>query len=301
MEITKPGPINDRVRLLGREDTCIYLVEGSEAFAILGGGMAYAIPDVVEQIEALDIDERKIGYLVIHHAHFDHMAMVPFLKKRWPWARVTASVRAKDLLSNPDVMSAIVGLNRAVLDQHGMGDRLQEFGLEIDRVDVDLTVSDGDEISLGDLTLQIMDTPGHSSCSMSIYIPEMKLLSASDAGGIPYRGRVFTAANSNFDLYQAGLERMSRLDVEIHLAEHYGARLGEDARGYMARAMEAARVTRRAMEESYARNLDVDKTVADISEMMEKEADGYFLPRELMVMVIGQMARQIAKRHAAKT
>ncbi len=295
----KPGRVTERITLLGRQESCVYLVDGGGEYALLGGGMTYIAPDVLSQVREFGFDPGLITRLIIHHAHFDHVGVIPYLKSQWPWARVTASRRARDVLANPDVVRTIAGLNQMLLAREGSAGRAGELGLEIETIEVESPMDDGDEVPLGDLTLRFVATPGHSSCSMAVYIPELKVLSASDAGGIPFAGRVFTAANSNFDQYQQSLEKMDGLDVEVFLAEHYGALTGEDGRLFIGRSIVAARETRLLLEEVYARTRDAGKTRDEVVRRLAEETPGYFLPEEIMNMVVGQMTRFIAKKFAA--
>jgi glyoxylase-like metal-dependent hydrolase (beta-lactamase superfamily II) len=296
MIITSPGPVTDRILLLGREESCLYLIKGKDAYAILGGGMAYAAPEVLEQLSRYNVDESMVRYLVIHHAHFDHVGLIPFLKKRWPHAEIVGSQRARDLLARPDVVETIVGFNKGLLEQYGLAERVVEFGLDWETIPVDRVMEDGDEIDLGGLSLKFLCTPGHSSCSMSVYIPEEKALSASDAGGIPFGDNVFAAANSNFDLYQSSLEKMAELDVEVHMAEHYGARTGREGQTFITRSIDSARATRQALEDVYRRTGDVEQSIEEVTDHMMTNAGDYFLPREVMAMVTGQMFRFIARQ-----
>jgi glyoxylase-like metal-dependent hydrolase (beta-lactamase superfamily II) len=222
MRIEQPGKINDRITLLGRNESCVYLVDGHTEYAILGGGMSYIVPDVMAQIKAANIEVKKIRRLVLHHSHFDHVGIAPFLKQQWPWIKITASVRAKELLARKDVVTGIVSLNQMMLPKTAQQDPVRA-SLDIKTIGVDETVAQGDVIGCGDLDFEILDVPGHSSCSMAIYIPEEKVLSASDSAGILFGEMVFAAANSNFDLYQESLKKMAKYQVGIHLFEHYGA------------------------------------------------------------------------------
>ncbi|MEW6261850.1 MAG: MBL fold metallo-hydrolase [Thermodesulfobacteriota bacterium] len=299
MIIDRPGPVTDRITLLGRTESCVYLVKGDLEYAVLGGGLAYIAPEVLAQLEAFQVDQEKIKRLIVHHTHFDHVGIVPFLRKRWPWLKVMASARGREQLARREVVATIIAFSQALLAQKGLTGRLGEFGLDPDGFQIDETAPDGGSISLGGLTLRFIYTPGHSSCSMAVYIPEEKVLSASDGGGIPFGDRVFASANSNFDQYQESLVKMAGLDVQIHLAEHYGARTGEDGRSFLARSIESARLTRSALEESYARTRDEEKTVEELSSLLAGEASGYFLPQEVMDLVLRQMTRFIARKHNA--
>ncbi|RLB90726.1 MAG: hypothetical protein DRH26_09165 [Deltaproteobacteria bacterium] len=299
MRIEQPGKVNDRITLLGRNESCVYLVNGRDEYAILGGGMTYIAPDVMAQIKAADIEVEKIKRLVLHHSHFDHVGIAPFLKQQWPWIKITASVRAKELLSREDVVASIVSLNQMMLPKTAQLDHLRE-SLDIKTIGVDETVVQGDVLSCGDLDFEVIEVPGHSSCSMAIYIPGEKVLSASDSAGILYGNMVFAAANSNFDLYQESLKKMAGYEVAIHLFEHYGALIQPAGKEFMKQSMADAVTMRQWLEEIYERTRDEQKTVEELLAAVSKTAPGYFLPKKIMAVVLGQMTRFIAKQHGAK-
>ena len=295
MVVQEPGKVTERITLLGLRESCVYLLDGGVEFALLGGGMVTAVPAVLEQITGLGIDVNKIRRIVITHAHFDHVGIVPYFRQRWPWIKVVASVRARENLSRPSVIKAVVDFSALLLAQAGMSERAREFGLDgLAAFPVDEAVQEGDVLTSGDRTMEIIATPGHSSCSMAVYVREEQALAASDAGGIPFGEGIFAAANANFDQYQASLEKMSGYPVKAHLCEHYGAFTEEDARQFLPRSKDAARTTRSLIEESLKRTGDVGATLSEIEEILMREAKGYFLPREVMRMVIGQMAGFLA-------
>jgi glyoxylase-like metal-dependent hydrolase (beta-lactamase superfamily II) len=298
MRIEQPGVVNDRITLLGRNESCVYLVDGKDEYAILGGGMTYIVPDVMAQIKTADIEVEKIKRLVLHHSHFDHVGIAPFLKQQWPWIKVTASVRAKELLAREDVVADIVGFNQMMLPKK-VQNHLHE-SLDVKTIAVDETVAQGDVLSCGDLDFEVIDVPGHSSCSMAVYIPGEKVLSASDSAGILFGDRVFAAANSNFDLYQESLKKMAEYEVAIHLFEHYGALTQPAGNEFMKQSMADAVIMRQMIEEIYDSTRDEQKTVEALLTEVSKTASGYFLPKKIMAVVLGQMTRFIAKQHAAK-
>lgn len=295
MIIQEPGKVTERINLLGRRESCVYLLNGQTEYALLGGGIITIIPEVLQQLVDLGIDTHKLGRIVIHHAHFDHVGIVPFFKRRWPWIKVTASRRAQENLAKPAVINAIVNFSKLLLEQAGMTARAQEFGLDMESIPVDEPVQEGDILMCGDRTLDFIETPGHSSCSMAVYIREDQALSASDAGGIPFGDQIFCAANSNFDQYQRSLTKMSRYPVKVHMSEHYGAFTGDDARAFLPRSIESCATTRAIMEETLKRTGNVDQTVTEIAALISTQANGYFLPKEVMHMVLGQMTRYLAK------
>ena len=298
MRIAKPGWITDRILLLGKEESNVYLLKGEGEDTMVGGGMITIVPDVLEQLSAFGIEASRIKRLLILHTHFDHCGIAPFFAKRWPHLKVVTSKRGKEMLANPKVVESISFLSQAAITEASMEAKAKELNLVFDGVEVGETVDGGDRVTWGGLELEIIDAPGHSSDSIAAYMPSEKALFASDAGGIPFGDDVFAAGNSNFAKYQQTLERFLQYDVDIHLAEHYGAFTGEDARQFMPRSIESARETRKLMEESYARTGDAEKSTKELTDLIMERAPEYFLPREVMAMVIGQMMRYIAKTHS---
>ncbi len=294
MIIEKPGFVTDRILFLGRKESCVYLLIGSEEFALLGGGLTYIVPDIIKQMKRVKIEEKKIKRIIILHSHFDHCGIVPFFKRRWPWASITASQRAKELLDKPEVMESISSLNKILLTEHGLEQPDKDIEIELDRINIDDVVKEGDILSCDDLSMEVMEVPGHSSCSIAIYVPQEKAMFASDAGGIPIGDRIFTAANSNFDKYQESLQKMARYEIEVYLTEHFGARTGSDGRRFLQKSMDAAMETRSILEASYAKTKDIEKSTTEITDTVMEWVPEGFMPKEIISMVIGQMIRFVA-------
>ena len=294
MIIENPAMVTDRILLFGRKESCVYLLKGEGEYALIGGGMTYVIPDVIKQLREFKIEEDKIKRIVILHSHFDHCGIVPFFKKRWPWIKITASARAKELLARADVVERIGSLNRMLLIEHDLGKQTIEMGLEFDAIDVEDVVKEGDVIICGDLSMEVIDTPGHSSCSIAVYVPHQKAMFGSDAGGVPFGDKIFTAANSNFDKYQNSLEKMAGYEINVYLAEHYGARTGGDARDYLQKSMDSALKTRRILEESYGKTKDIQKSTGEITDRFMEWVPADFMPKDIIAMVVGQMLKYIA-------
>ena len=225
--------------------------------------------------------------------------MVPFLKRRWPWAKITASSRAKELLSTPRIIESIDKLNTAVLTEYGMERLTEDPALAFGAIAVEDVVKGGDLLSCGDLSMEVIDVPGHSSCSIAVYVGQEKAMFASDAAGIPFKNRIFTAANSNFDKYQKSLEKMGEYEIDVILAEHFGARTGDDGRDFIKNSIVSAEETRDILETSYARLRDVEKCTDEVTDALMERLPEDFMPKDIITLVAGQMVKFIAKKNAA--
>ncbi len=280
---------------LGRKETGVYWLEGNDSAFIISGGMSYIAPDVVQQIKEFQLDEDKLKGLLILHAHFDHVGIIPFLKRLYPQMTVYGSERAWQILASAKAVETINQFSRIVSEQMGTLDILTSHDLDWPLGLTGKPVREGQRISLGDRDMQILSTPGHSSCSVTAYADGIKALFPSDGGGIPFNDMIVSAGNSNFTQYQASLERLAQLDVQYVCADHFGYVYGEEAVGYMARSVAAAKSDRAKLEECFRREGDVDRAAKLYTETFFGENPDYFLSSEIYVGVCRQTMRHIAK------
>ena len=294
MRNREAGRVCDHLWYLGRQESGVYLLEGAESSIIVSGGMSYLAPVVLEQIKDFGINEQKIDKLIILHAHFDHVGLVPFFKRRHPRMQVFALARGWEILGSDKAVQTINASSHMVAERMGVSEWLK--GLDLDwRDDIHgSVVSQGSEIALGGLTIRVIETPGHSSCSLSAYCPEMRVLFPSDAGGIPFDDTIIPAGNSNYTKYQRSLEKLSTLAVDFLCADHYGYVSGEEARDYIQKSMEAAQKHRQIIEAVYRRTGSIEETVTEIVDQIYQEFPDYFLPREIYTGVYRQTIRHIA-------
>jgi glyoxylase-like metal-dependent hydrolase (beta-lactamase superfamily II) len=288
------GKICDRLWYLGREESGIYLLEGERGSLIVSGGMSYIAPMVLDQLNAFGIDEKRIIGILILHAHFDHIGLIPLLKRRNPGSEVLASHRGWEILRMPNGIETINAFSRLVAERMGAADGLAGLDLEWREDVTGRAVSEGDEIDLGGMGVRILETPGHSSCSISAYVPELRALFPSDGGGIPFAQMIVPAGNSNYTRYQESLEKMSRLDVGILCADHYGYVTGREAEDYLLRSIGAAGEKRARIEGIYRRTGSIEETVKLLVEEVYSRQPDYFLPPEIYAGVYRQTVRHIA-------
>ncbi len=291
----KPGRICDGLWYLGMRESGVYLLEGDRLSMLISGGMSFIVPTVMDQIRDFRIDEDRIAYMLILHSHFDHVGIIPFFKNRHPDVTVYGSARAWETLSLPRSIETINRFGRIVAELLGMSRALSEHDLDWYEGLSGKVVTEGDVLCLGGLDIQILETPGHSSCSISAYVPELKALFPSDGGGVPFKDTIVSAANSNFTLYQESLSRLQPLEVDYMCADHFGYITGDEARQYITRSMERAAADRSAMEQVYARIRDLDAAAKQIADEFYAEHPDYFMPRAIYEGICRQTMKHIAK------
>ncbi len=299
MRIRKAGKITDKLWRLGTEESCVYLLEGSKSSAIISGGLNYIIPEVLRQIKEFDIDEKKIAHIIILHAHFDHVGIIPFFKRQWPRLTVHASQRGWDVIANPKAIEAITNFSDLV-SQNKIGARHDLSLLDWKwRNDIKGDrLAEGGKIDLGGITIEIFETPGHSSCSISAYVPELQALFPSDAAPIPYKDDMIISANSNYTQYQQSLGKLVKLKVKILGADHYVCMVDNEAENYISNAIVAARDERSMLEGLLKKEVNVDQAAkAYVADFYKKNPD-YFIASDILLSVYRQMLKYLAENMA---
>jgi glyoxylase-like metal-dependent hydrolase (beta-lactamase superfamily II) len=102
-----PGKVCDGLWYLGRPESGVYLLEGRDGSIIINGGMSYLVPGLLHQLDEFQLDESRIQGIIILHAHFDHIGIVPFFRRRNPGFKIYASKRAWQILSDSKAIDTI--------------------------------------------------------------------------------------------------------------------------------------------------------------------------------------------------
>ena len=279
---------------LGCEESCIYLLEGRDESMLISGGMSCIVPRVVRQIEAFDIDPEKIKKLLILHAHFDHVGVVPYFRRTHPGMEIFASARAWEILGAPKALTTINEFSRLAASRMKMEAECAPHDLDWRAGITGTTVGEGDVIDLGGARVCIIETPGHSSCSISAYAPGLKALFPSDGGGMPFKQTIITFGNSNYTRFQESLEKLSFYPVGLLCADHYGVVSEDEARTYLSRAIRIARRSRTEMEAVHQDTGGLEAAAQKLTASFYEQHPDYLLPPEITRGIFRQMVRHIA-------
>jgi len=293
MRIKKAGLIDEGLWLLGTEESCVYLLEGSKSSILISAGLSYILPECFRQIASWSISEKKIEHIIILHAHFDHVGVVPFLKRKWPNLKIYASLRGWEVLANPKAIALMNEYTLKVCRRvRGNADVLAPLDWQW-RDDVRGDVLKQDScIDLGDRQIEIHETPGHSSCSISAYVPQLKALFPSDAVAIPYRDEYVIAAGSSFKKYQQSLDKLAMLDIEMLCADHYGYITGEEATGYITQSKSATGQMIDKLRLALHNEGGVEPAAARLVNLHYERRPDYFVHPDILLGTYTQMLKQ---------
>lgn len=143
----------------------------------------------------------ELKYIILTHAHGDHMGALNAIRKDYPDAVLIAGVKEKELL----------------LDAENNGS--MEFSPEPVSTEADRYVSEGDSATLGSIEFTFMETPGHTKGGICI----------CGDGKIFTGDTLFFRSIGRTDLYSGNMEQMRkslqklmRLPDEIQVLPGHG-------------------------------------------------------------------------------
>ena len=181
-----------KVLQVGPIGTNCYILEDEKARAaaiIDPGDEAGRILQVIED------DGVDVKYILLTHGHYDHTTAVPQLHKALPQAEIY--------------------IHRA--DANGAGSQLFPLAGQIP----DLKFYDeGDTLALGDMTIQVLHTPGHSPGSVTLKVEDVLFtgdtLFAGSCGRTDLRG-------GSYEQIMQSLKRLGELKGDFHVCPGHEA------------------------------------------------------------------------------
>ena len=98
------------------------------------------------------------------------------------------------------------------------------------KIPFDRTIKEGDKIEVGDIVFDVLETPGHSDCSLSFHQPQRGILIISDATGyyMPRHNQWWPNYFSGYGAYVDSIRRLAGLGAETLCLSHNGAIQGKD-------------------------------------------------------------------------
>nr|HID59696.1 MBL fold metallo-hydrolase [Desulfobacterales bacterium] len=296
MWIKEPGKVTARIELIGSWENSMYLVKG-EDIMIIGGGMSFIIPELEKQLNQLEIDPERVKYQLVLHSHFDHCAAVPFCKDRFPNIEILASPISKKILSKQKIIDLIESLNNEAVELMGLNKEYGSAKFKIEAIPIDRVVKEDDVIHLGDgVTVRIIETPGHSKCSIAAYVESEKALFPSDSFPIPVGEspkQLLPMANDNFPQYLESLKRISTLDVEICCLCHRGALTGGEAKEILKEGLKAAESYYKLIIDKYKELGGLENSVPFFAEDITNKLNLGFIKVDLMKSVAQRMIESV--------
>ncbi len=262
---------------------------------------------IAERMIRSALMNRDPSTLFLTHVHWDHCGAAGYLSRSFPGLRIAASMRASEIIKRPNAIALMTELSAQVAPRVASLEKVDASQIGDEPFlpfEVDLVVADGQTIELGaDATVRVLATPGHTRDHVSYYIPEKRLLIATEACGCLDRaGRIVTEFLVDYDRYLDSLERLAALPVEILCQGHHFVIGGaQEVKKFFDRSISEAKAFKKKVYELLdAEGGVVERVVARIkAEQYDANPHLKQLEEAYLINVRAQVAHLAAKRRGA--
>ncbi len=196
----KPFKIFDNLYYVGNDGVSAYLLVTNKGIILIDALYSNYTRDIPIACKELGFDVKNIKYILCTHGHFDHCegaeeiktlsgAKIGMLEADWQMAEGTVKA---------DYVSVHVTMKR------------------------DWVIRDGDSLVLGNTTVHLFETPGHTPGTLSLAFPVRD-------GKETYKAFMFGGVGLNFEgvprteAYLKSVDRIMQMkDIQVNISNHPG-------------------------------------------------------------------------------
>jgi hydroxyacylglutathione hydrolase len=201
-----PGVIELNVQARRRLGVNVYLIDGGTEYALIDVGFLEELPDVLELIRQMNFSLSACKLILATHADADHTQGLARAREVLK-CKVAAHPKSVAPLEEGDEIMTYARIDA------------QNIHIEMPRCKVDKTIDEGDKIQIGDRTLEVWSTPGHTAGQLAFRMGTL-LFSGDNIFRDGCVGVIDAHHGSNIVDYIASLKRIRDCDAEFLLPSH---------------------------------------------------------------------------------
>ena len=296
--MTRPLPelsrrsIGPHVEVWGSPEAWVYWVQGTDASLLIDAGYTVHGPLWVQWIQTSQ--GPPFTFHLLTHSHYDHLGGTPALLEAFQDLQIGAHPRVARVLASQRAVALIQKLSREAAETYGLpAPPFQPFPLH-------LHLKEGEQLDLGGVTVEVLETPGHTRDSLSFWILPDHILVVGEAAGVPNReGRVRPQFLADYKMYRNSLERLRAFPARVLGLPHRTLIEGETSvRRYLQSSVLATEELRAVMEEALETTPDEAQALERVLERMPWLTRTQ-QPREALMLNLRAMIRAVQRFRTA--
>ncbi len=184
----------------------VYLVFDQNEWVLIDTGFEESVDEIVELIRQLDFPLSHCKLLIATHADVDHVQGLAKMKQLLR-TQVASHPKAVKPLQTSDKLWTFATIEAQGLD------------MEMPPVTIDTQINEGDKLKVGNLELEVWNTPGHTDSQLAFRMGDL-LFSGDNIYRDGSVGAIDAHHGSNLPDFVKSLERIRASDVKWLLPSH---------------------------------------------------------------------------------
>lgn len=202
-----PNVIEMNYQARRRFGCCVYLIFDKQDWLLIDIGYEDTVAEIIELIRQMGFPLANCKYLIVTHADADHVQGMAKAKTLLPEAKLVGHPVAAKLLAAGERITTYAEI------------AAQGISIDLPIINLDKTVTEGDVIQCGDLSLEVWHTPGHTNSQLSFRLRNL-LFSGDNIFRDGCVGNIDAHHGSDLPDFVTSLERIRDSDVEWLLPSH---------------------------------------------------------------------------------
>jgi glyoxylase-like metal-dependent hydrolase (beta-lactamase superfamily II) len=157
----------------------VYLLVDDKS-ALIETGCPVQASEILEAVEKVGYDAKKLSYIIPTHVHGDHAGGAGLLAEWFPQAQVVAHPKAAKFLADPSMIARLMQGFKLIFGDDAEDRFGKMFPISQEKF---FLVEDGESIPLGGTDLMVIDTSGHAPYHLSFLDTRTQGLFCGDAFG----------------------------------------------------------------------------------------------------------------------
>ena len=188
-------------------DCHVYLLDGGTEAALVDCGAGLSVSKIVENVKGSGVPWERVRYVILTHSHADHAGGALELRQRYGLQVIASKKTAQRLAEDAEPDGGL---------EMGIKAGWYPRDYRLNPCPVDWTVEEGFRIQVGSLTLEVMETPGHSPDHISLLIQKDGLTHLFGGDLLFHGGKValLSSPDCHWQDYIASLRRLRQVRID---------------------------------------------------------------------------------------
>jgi metallo-beta-lactamase class B len=174
-----PVRIFDQLYFIGTKGTGVYAINSPDGIAMIDTNFDWDAKDLVLELKDFGLDPQKLKYIIVTHGHDDRYWGAKSLQEAYPQAHVFMSAADWDVVAKDNSPENVKPRR-------------------------DMVVNDGDQLKMGDATITMYITPGHTPGTISLIITGLMNQKSAHPDNVRHAASIWGGVDIN--LGRAGVQ-----------------------------------------------------------------------------------------------
>lgn len=233
-----------------------HLIIGENKTALIDCGMAYCASELINNIKEKLKDNRKLDYIFLSHSHYDHAGAIPYLRSSWPEVKVLAAEHAYNILNRSNALKLIRELGNMAGKYYGYN---KQIDYDDNLLKVDQIIYDGQKVDLGNIIVSILETPGHTKCSLSFVVQDLVFFASETTGCLAKSGKINTSFINSYKDSINSINKCENTKAKYVISQHNDSVIDIATHDYWQRCLEATKESKEFILKFYNDGFNEEK------------------------------------------